>query len=65
MSREMREFKTERCGLLPMGSGLDGNDLHFSINTREKLDKIILFLHGSKKPTGRMMLFSFREVSEV
>ncbi len=52
MSREMKEFKTERCGLLPMGSGLDGNDLHFSINTRENLDKIMLFLHGSKKPVG-------------
>lgn len=52
MSREMREFKTEKCGLLPMGSGLDGNDLHFSINTREKIDKIMLFLHGSRKPAG-------------
>lgn len=52
MSREMREFKTEKCSLLPMGSGLDGNDLHFSINTREKIDKILLFLHGSKKLAG-------------
>lgn len=52
MSREMREFKTEKCGLLPMGSGLDGNDLHFSINTKEKLDRVVLFVHGSKKQAG-------------
>lgn len=52
MSREMKEFKTEKCSLLPMGSGLDGENLHFSINTKEALDKVILFVHGTRKVAG-------------
>ena len=52
MSREMKEFKTEKCSLLPMGSGLNGENLHFSINTKEALDKVILFEHGTRKVAG-------------
>ncbi len=52
MSRELREFQTEKCGLLPMGSDVEGNHLHFSINTKEKLDKVVLFRRGSKEPAG-------------
>lgn len=35
-----------------MGSGREGNDLHFSINTTEKIDKIVLYHRGTKKIAG-------------
>lgn len=47
-----RAFKTEKCTLLPVGSGREGNDLHFSINTKEQIDKIVLYYHGTKKTAG-------------
>ncbi len=49
---DIKEFTTEKCSLLPMGSGREGNDLHFSINTTEKIDKIMLFQKGTKKAAG-------------
>lgn len=52
MTGQLREFKVETCSLLPMGSGIFENNLHFSINTKEKLDKIILYHRGSKKCAG-------------
>ena len=52
MSRELKKFQTEKCELLPMGSELKDNHLHFSINTKEKLDKVVLFRRGSKEPAG-------------
>ncbi len=61
----MKEFKTEKCSLLPMGSGLEGDDLHFSINTREKIDKIVLFKRGTKQKAGEAQVSEDRHFGNL
>lgn len=47
-----KEFETEKCSLLPLGSSRNGRDLHISVNMTEKLDKVLLYRHGTAQEIG-------------
>ena len=50
-----REFKTEKCTLLPMGSGREGNDLHFSMPI--SLNKLIAGIFSDLASASSALIF--------